>query len=101
MADLATPVGGGMVLLIDDGVVLASLALSARCTDRAVPDAAGVCRPIPLTYGDKVYALYAGYPFAVGPVRAVPVTNRSRLALAEQAPGIAFTSIPPIRRHVS
>ena len=94
VADLATPVGGGTVLLIDDGVVLASLALSARCTDRAAPDAAGVCRPIPLTYGDKVYALYAGYPFAVGPVRAVPVTNRSRLVLAEQAADCHLAEAP-------
>lgn len=85
MADLAAPVGGGTALLSNDGVVLASLALSADCASRSAPDAAGVCRPVLLTYADRVYALYAGYPFAVGSARAVPVTNRSRLVLGEQS----------------
>lgn len=85
VVDLPVPPGGGAALLIGDGVVLASLSLSARCADRSAADAAGVCRPIPLRYADKVYALYAGYPFAVGAERASPVVNRSRLALAEQA----------------
>ena len=85
VADLPVPPGGGEALLIGDGVVLASLSLSARCAARSAADATGVCRPIPLRYSDKVYALYAGYPFAVGAERASPVVNRSRLALAEQA----------------
>lgn len=82
-AAVAVPVGGGPVSLLDGDAVLASLTLSARCAERSTADAAGMCRPVPLQYRDKVYAILAGYPFVVGRERASPVDNRSRLSLAE------------------
>lgn len=82
-AALTVPVGGGAVSLLDGDGVLATLTLSARCAERSTVDAAGVCQPVRLQYGEKVYAIFAGYPFAVGREQARPVDNRSRLSLAE------------------
>ncbi len=94
--EVAVPAGGGSALLIDDGLTLASIALSAQCTVRSAADSAGVCQPTPLYYSNKVYASYGLFsiPFAVGSKRATLVNNRTGLALDELSADCRLSELP-------
>lgn len=93
-ATVGVTISGGQATLIDDGVMLASISLSATCAARSEPGAAGVCRPAVRHYTEKVYTLFYGYPFVVGADRARMVDNRSGLPLAEYAANCRLAVAP-------